>query len=94
MTLALSYEYRLRAHANMEGRVRHIEDYAWFAARITGWAGAGSFSAWGVTRNFTGLLVVLWWPRVALSGTGWSLLGMLVFELVALVRHVIVVQDV
>ena len=59
MTLALSYEYRLRAHANMEGRVRHIEDYAWFAARITGWAGAGSFSAWGVEVKDTGPLVVL-----------------------------------
>ena len=50
-----------------------------------------SFSAWGVEVKDTGLLVVL---RVALCGPVWSLLAMLVFELVALVRHVIVAQDV
>lgn len=43
---------------------------------------ASSFSACGVTRNSTGLLVVLRWSCVALSGTGWSLLGALVFELI------------
>ena len=46
-------------------------------------------------RNFTGLLVVLCWSCVALSGTaGWSLLGLLVFELVALVTRFTVVLTV
>ena len=38
----------------------------------------------------TGLLVVL---RVALCGPVWSLLGVLVFELVALVRRITVVTN-
>jgi len=55
-----------------------------------GWAWSGSFSAWGVEVKDTGLLVVL---RVALCGPVWSLLGMLVFELVALERRITVVTN-
>ena len=64
--------------------------FAWFATSIPAGACSGSFSAWGAEVKDTGLLVVL---RVALCGPVWSLLGMLVFELVALERRITVVTN-